>query len=256
MHGLFVSDLHLLSPRSACPHIETELADYAGAHKCIVLGGDIFDFRWSDRGGHDQTLEATSRWLQDLQLATENTDIIYLPGNHDCHPDFLEQLEKLSQQSKNFSWQPHHLQLGNNLFFHGDILDAGNSLEDLQRYRRQFHHVKPQSQWAHRSYDTAVGLRVHKLVPRILHQPMRTCQRLQNAIDRLNLDDAKAVRNVFFGHTHVPIEGLKLNGRSFYNPGAGMKHMQLQPHEFTFERAIPASEIPLASDTSTKPPSK
>ena len=64
--GVFVSDLHLFSPRSAAQAVPDQLAQVSAADQCIVLGGDIFDFRWSIRGSHELTLSAAIHWLEEL----------------------------------------------------------------------------------------------------------------------------------------------------------------------------------------------
>ncbi len=208
-----------------------EIAERSRASDSLVLGGDIFDFRWSVQGSHQATLDATRKWLHELLDATGDRPIVYLPGNHDCHPDFLQVLEELSRSEPRFSWAEHHLQIGDCLFLHGDVLDAGG-LTGLDSYRRKFHHEMPQSNLAHRTYDLAVGMRIHKLVPMLLHSPTRTCQRLLHTVRQISPDVKVPVRKVYFGHTHVPIHGLQVDRTHFFNPGAALRHMQLHVQEF------------------------
>ncbi len=60
MNGLFISDLHLFSQRSIGQwHWEQQLASIESA-EAVVLGGDIFDIRWSQRGNLDATIAAAS----------------------------------------------------------------------------------------------------------------------------------------------------------------------------------------------------
>jgi UDP-2,3-diacylglucosamine pyrophosphatase LpxH len=229
-NGLFVSDLHLFSPRSSGQQIVTEIAQRSHQYECIVLGGDIFDFRWSTQGSHGATLQAASEWLLRL-LATTRVPLLYLPGNHDCHPDFLNDLQALHVREPRLLWAEHHLQIADCLFLHGDVLDAG-SLQGLAAYRQKFHHTEPQSELTHRLYDAAVGMRIHKIVPALRHSPMRTCQRLLRLIESLPLEGSTPVRKVYFGHTHLAIHGLKVDETLFYNPGAALKHMRVHIHEF------------------------
>lgn len=228
--GLFISDLHLFSPRSTAQKIAADIALRSQDNDCVILGGDIFDFRWSTQGSHIATLEAASDWLTEL-LAKTSVPIIYLPGNHDCHPDFLAELQKLQSRDPRFSWVEHHLQIEDCLFLHGDILDAG-SLAGLASYRQKFHHTQPQSEFAHRLYDAAVGMRIHQLIPKVRHSPVRTCKRLLQIMESLPLADQTPVRNVYFGHTHLAIRGFEVDGRRFFNPGAALKHMQVHIHAF------------------------
>lgn len=231
--GVFLSDLHLFSPRSRAGDATDELAQYQGADQCVVLGGDIFDFRWSDRGDLQATLRATHAWLEGLLAKTKDCRIVFLPGNHDCHPAFLEQLEHFAQNEARFSWHAHTLQIGDCVFLHGDILDAGENEGHLNTYRQKFHHETKQSQIAHRSYDAVVAMRVHKLIPKIRHRPAATCARLSKILGSVASIKLESTRRVFFGHTHNPVRGLHHNGKQFFNPGAALKHMTFRMVTFT-----------------------
>ncbi len=236
--GTFVSDLHLFSPRSVATGIQNDLARHQAAHECIVLGGDIFDFRWSTQGSHEATLAAANLWLTQLLAQTGQSSVIFLPGNHDCDPIFLKQLSSLAERDPRFSWFDHHVQIKNSLFFHGDILDGGGSLERLEIYRRKFHHVEPQSQFSHRSYDLAVAMRFHKLIPKIRHIPHRTCGQILKMIECFDSVNSSSVKNIYFGHTHVPINGIEVGGIRFFNPGAALRHMNPRLHQFQLNENI------------------
>ncbi len=234
--GVFVSDLHLFSPRSAAHAIPGLLAQTTTSDQCIVLGGDIFDFRWSIRGSHDLTLAAAVEWLEVLLANTGEAHLRFVPGNHDCHPEFLELLTQLANRNSRFEWYEHHFQIGNALFLHGDVLDARGSLSS---YRARFHHEHPQTGFKHRLYDLAVGLRLHQLVPLLRHRPKLTCQRLRLLIDDLPTATTPPYERVYFGHTHAPIFGFESQNIRYYNPGAALKHMQAHPHRFEFDSPTP-----------------
>lgn len=233
--GVFVSDLHLFSPRSDASHIPELLEQTGDSDRCIVLGGDIFDFRWSIRGSHQLTLAAAINWLEELLERTGQAHLRFIPGNHDCHPEFLQLLTQLAQQRPRFEWFEHHFQLGNSLFLHGDILDAKGN---LQSYRARFHHEHPQTGFKHRLYDGVVALRLHKLVPLLRHRPELTCRRLLALIATLPISQQNAVEKIFFGHTHAPIFGHQSHGIRFYNPGAALKHMRAHPQTFEFDSPV------------------
>jgi DNA repair exonuclease SbcCD nuclease subunit len=233
--GVFVSDLHLFSPRSAADRVHRQLSEFCNADQCIVLGGDIFDFRWSDRGSRQETLQAAREWLEELLVGTGNSQVLFLPGNHDCDAEFLLGLSQLAAKEPRFHCYDHHAQIGDSLFLHGDILDAKGAVQGLSAYRSKFQHAHPQPQISHRAYDLAVGMRVHKLVPLLRHPPQLTCQRLWDMIQTLPLERDLKVQRVFFGHTHVPIHGLELAEVEFYNPGASLRHMQSHFQRFDFD---------------------
>ena len=237
--GVFVSDLHLFSSWSSGEAILPQLKTQQLPTECIVLGGDIFDFRWSTHGGLASSLQHASHWLRTLLDATGDCQIVYLLGNHDSHPLFQETLQALSSNPR-FSWASHTLQLGNNLFLHGDILDARSDVR-LPAYRSQFHHTHAQSALAHGSYRWAVAARFHKIIPFGLHRPSRTCQRLVTVLrtSSAGLDDSRrepidleTTSHIFFGHTHVPLNGFRAEGFHFYNPGATLRHMKHYMAEF------------------------
>jgi len=233
--GLFVSDLHLFSPRSDAAHIPQQLAHVNAADQCLVLGGDIFDFRWSIRGSHELTLVAAIHWLEELLANTGDAHIRFLPGNHDCHPEFLARLAELSQLEPRFDYSEHQLQHGDALFLHGDVLDARGS---LAKYRAKFHHEEPQTNVKHRMYDLAVGIRLHKLVPLLRHRPEVTSRRLRLLIEALHLATPATFKRVFFGHTHAPVFGHQSQSVRYHNPGAALKHMRSFPQPFEFDNPV------------------
>lgn len=230
-HGIFVSDLHGFSPRSTSQYVLSELSSPPN-YDLIVLGGDIFDFRWSAYSSVAESIDQAEAWIEQLLGLCSTSQILFLPGNHDCLAEFLERLDQLASRNPLFAWMPHHAQIGDTLFLHGDILDAGKNLGDLATYRAKFQHEKTMPQHLHWGYDMIVGMRVHKMVPRVRHQPSKTCSRLLRLMDELSLPDRASVKRVFFGHTHVPIIGQEIQGTTFYNPGACLRHMNYRPQEF------------------------
>jgi len=64
MTGFFLSDLHLFSRRSIGQQRWEQYADSIAAAESIVLGGDMFDFRWSHLGALEATLDAAATWLE------------------------------------------------------------------------------------------------------------------------------------------------------------------------------------------------
>ena len=232
--GTFVSDLHLFCPRSVSVETHRQLSQHQDVSECIVLGGDIFDFRWSTYKSHEASLKAARDWLEELLLVTGESKIVFLPGNHDCVPEFLQELDLLASHEPRFAWHNHHVQIHDCLFLHGDILDAGPSLQKLLRYRSKFHQAEPKSRLSQRSYDVAVAMRIHKLVPSIVRLPRRTCSDLLKTIRKMELAENEDVKRIFFGHTHVPINGIEVEGIRFFNPGGTLRHLKTHEHQFSF----------------------
>ncbi len=232
--GCFLSDLHLLSPRSMAGKwmsaIESSLRDA----EIIILGGDIFDFRWANLGGHQETLIAAKDWLVQHMATYPRARFVYLLGNHDSHPDMQLLLDDLRDSSDRFEWHSETYQLDDCLFCHGDVLDAGSSAL-LDRYRRRFHHERPASRAAHGAYDVAVAMRLHRTLPRLFHRPRATCTRLCELLEIDPYQNEQPIARIFFGHTHVPIYDLPLGSIHFFNPGAALKHMSFAPIHFELD---------------------
>lgn len=230
--GVFVSDLHLFSSRSDGDRCLETLERYQQECQCIVLGGDVFDLRWSRLDGLTPTIGAAVDWIEMLLERTGRSRILYLAGNHDCHPDFAAAMSSLASRYERLGWFEHALQIGDALFVHGDILHAGIHMDGLSSYRQKHHDKDAPHPLLHQFYDLAVGLRLHKAVARLSNSPKATCQRLQTLVKQLDTCVEAPVQRVFFGHTHVSIEGLELDNQAFFNPGALLKHTRHQPIEF------------------------
>jgi UDP-2,3-diacylglucosamine hydrolase len=230
--GHFVSDLHLFSRRSSGLERWTQWWSEAEQADVLVLGGDIFDFRWSRLHTFRDTLRAARKWLEELLAEHTHGRVVYLLGNHDCSSDFQEILNDIAQEFTRFSWASEVWQLGDCVFLHGDILDAGTDARDLQSYRAQFEESIPRGKVANALYDIVVGSHIHRVPPRIRHRPKTVCKKLTAYLSQSAGCDLSNVKQVYFGHTHVPMQGYEYNAMRFYNAGSGVRHMGFSPHSF------------------------
>lgn len=233
--GCFLSDLHLLSPRSDWDRRQVHWERDLSQADLIVFGGDIFDFRWSHHADHEATLHAVELRLWDWIERFPAGRMVYLLGNHDSHPDIEEVLEKTSAGCDRFSWQREVYAEADCVFCHGDMLDAGGCGPELRTYRSTFHHELPPSPWAHRAYDLIVAARIHRAVPALRHRPLASCQRLATYLWLGYGETMTTAKRVFFGHTHVPIAGLQVEGLEFFNPGASLRHLPFAPVMFELD---------------------
>ena len=227
--GVFVSDLHVFSGRSKGETLPSELQGAYPESSLLVLGGDIFDFKWSSLG-ETGTLLAAEKWLHSL-LDQWRGEVIFLAGNHDCLPKFFGVLNQVSRHCERFAWHRHHLHLGDAVFLHGDVLDAGHDLSKLDSYRDRFHPKSKQSTFSRRAYGALVAMRIHRMAPQLRHRELQTCQKLLRLLPQLVKAPGR-IRRVFFGHTHVAVAGRELNGVKFYNPGAAIRHIAFEPVQF------------------------
>ena len=234
MRGIFVSDLHVFSGRSVGESLGNGLQAKHPRARLLMLGGDIFDFKWSSMTAAG-TLLAAEKWLLNM-LQQWDGKVVFLAGNHDCAPNFLQVLNEVASRNDRFTWHDHQLQMGDSVFLHGDVLDAGQSISELASYRGKFHHCSNQSKVSRQAYSALVAMRIHRMAPQLRHRPTLTCLKLHRLLPQLVEQPAK-VRHVFFGHTHVGIGGRQVNGVAFHNPGAAIRHIEFKPIEFTLNVA-------------------
>ncbi len=228
--GIFVSDLHVFSGRSVGESLGNGLQANHRRANLLVLGGDIFDFKWSSMTAAG-TLLAAEKWLQSL-LQQWDGEVVFLAGNHDCAPNFLQVLQEVASRNARFTWHDHQVQMGDSLFLHGDVLDAGQHVSQLASYRDKFHPFSHQSKISRQAYSALVAMRIHRMAPKLRHRPTLTGLKLHRLLPQL-VERPEEVRQVFYGHTHVGVGGLEVNGVSFSNPGAAIRHIEFKPIEFT-----------------------
>lgn len=235
MHGLFVSDLHLFSDRSVGQKRWDECQPAITSAECVVLGGDIFDFRWSRLGPFKQSLDAAQLWLENAIESNPAARWVFVLGNHDCHPLFRQRLEILASRHRQFEWRASHWRVGNHLFLHGDLLEGRGSPQEWSRYRLKFHETNPKGRLGNVLYTGLVHTRLHGQIPRWRHTPDRTCRRMLTRISRWHPTLLDGVRHVVFGHTHVPLDKWRYESIDFYNPGSAIRHLRFNPVGFKID---------------------
>lgn len=232
MAGLFLSDLHLFSRRSIGQRLWEESRPSITAAKSIVLGGDIFDFRWSRLGGIDATLGAASEWLEDAIALNPTAAWVYLLGNHDCHPRMQELLSAFQERYPNFAWSATFWRIGSNVFLHGDILDGMRHSSGLESYREGFHDDVSKGPIGNLLYSAVIESRLHSVVPRLRRTRRQTCRTLLKYLESCDASLLPEVQNIYFGHTHIPMNQYRFDRFAFHNTGSGIRHLTLKPAFF------------------------
>ncbi len=232
MTGLFLSDLHLFSRRSIGQRHWDQNTDSIAAAKSIVLGGDMFDFRWSQLGGLDATLDAAAAWMEKAIALNPTASWVYLLGNHDCHPRLQALLSSISDRHPTFVWSPTFWRIGSNVFLHGDVLDGIRHEGGLESYRACFHDENPKGQLSNLLYSAVLQTRLHGIVPRVRHTRQQTCRTLLEYLKSCDTALLPEVRNIFFGHTHVPMQGYRFDRFDFHNAGSGIRYLTFTPASF------------------------
>lgn len=223
----FVSDLHLFASRSSAFRHFDALVHAARQSDQFVLGGDIFDFRWSSHPTAEATADAAMEWLEDFLNCTSNCRVHFLLGNHDDHPLLHARLPKLKEACERFEWSRFYYRLGNTLFLHGDVADRTMTAACLERQRNAFHHGT-RSPLQHRLYDLAVRAHLHRLAPPAVYPRKRVALRILSYMHHIGHGAESGVEHVCFGHTHRPVDHYKLGHVTFHNCGAPIGSSQFR----------------------------
>jgi UDP-2,3-diacylglucosamine hydrolase len=221
--SFFLSDLHLFSSRSTAPAHESEIYKCAQQAHTIILGGDIFDFKWSRYSTLKSSVSEAVGWLEKLVSDHKECSFYYLLGNHDSHPDFVLELDRLAFKHPNLEWQPHLLRLGSCVFLHGDVIDGGLDHQDIDARRRK-HEDKPLPMaYRHWLYDAAVQAKLHCLVANVARRHRWVLKKVYRYLDEQGLNAETGVQDVYFGHTHRPLRSVEYQGLRFHNGGASIR---------------------------------
>ncbi|RLS51316.1 MAG: hypothetical protein DWH91_19550 [Planctomycetota bacterium] len=215
----FVSDLHLFSKRSRGHLIEDAILAAARRSRVCVLGGDIFDFKWSMLPSTEATLAAACLWLSQLATRVPECQFHFVLGNHDDHPSLVAQLPDLASQHANFRWDRFYYRMGDTVFLHGDAADRRMSHERLELQRNLFSHTRRRG-WAHGLYSLVVRAQMHRIVPHAVYPRAIVAARLIKYLKEIGHGPEAGVRQVCFGHTHRPLDNYHRSGIDFHNGGA------------------------------------
>ena len=233
--GYFVSDLHLFTRRSTGEEALPELkANVRRAHT-LVLGGDIFDFKWSTHPTFDHSLDMAIDWLEALRRENPICDFHFVLGNHDCHPRFIERLKVYAEHQPRFTWHPYYVRLEQCLFLHGDVVAKGAHDHDvLDRHREKHHHQKNKPEVSHLAYDVAVRARLHRVAMLSIRE-LKVLERVRHYAESIDQGPDHGVSDVYFGHTHIGIDGVEYDGLRFHNGGGAIRGLKFRIIETNLE---------------------
>jgi UDP-2,3-diacylglucosamine pyrophosphatase LpxH len=216
----FVSDLHLFANRSyGHEHLDRIIAAADQADHCI-LGGDIFDFKWSTLSDAESSVDAAVDWLRELCRHVPDTQVQFLLGNHDYHAELIDRLPSVADEVHNFDWHRFFIRMGDAVFLHGDVADRRMTAQMLEQRRAKWTNHRPPSRYQSRAYDLVVKTRVHVLVPRAVYPRRTVARRILSYLEDINQGPGSGVRQVCFGHTHLPVADYHYGGVCFHNGGA------------------------------------
>lgn len=236
--GCFVSDLHLFSNRSTGNIVLPELQSKVQQSHTCVLGGDIFDFKWSTHENDEKSIEKAVEWIEDLLAQNERCEYHYILGNHDSRPEFVAELDALSKRHPRFVWHRYFARLDHCLFLHGDIADGSLDHEQLDRRRAKFERKKKRTGLWHVAYDMAIHARLHRLAVLSIRE-MVVLRRVKEYVEKIGHGRENGVTDIYFGHTHVELDGIQYQGLVFHNGGAAIRGMKFRIVETSLQ--APAS---------------
>ena len=218
----FVSDLHLFANRSNGHRYLEEIVRTASRADVFVLGGDIFDFRWS----RIPTLKAVQRagqWLVELTSACPRCQFHLVLGNHDYHQALIDRLLDLEQQVTNLSWHRYYVRLGSSVFLHGDVADKEMDSRMLAEAREEWLDARRRGPFLSMLYDVVVLTRLHKPFPHLVYSKRIVVRRILKYLENIGEGPRNGVRDVYFGHTHRKLANYHYRGLAFHNGGAPIK---------------------------------
>jgi UDP-2,3-diacylglucosamine hydrolase len=233
-----VSDLHMFCKRSEADFHMPAIRKAAEKADYFILNGDTFDFRWSTLESTEATVREANRWLKEFAADHPSCHFHFLLGNHDCHHEFVHELERLVDTTPNLDWHPYYLRLGDTLFLHGDVANRKMTHCMLEASRNSWVKERQRGKTANLVHDVAFQLNVHKAVSQLAHPTKRVLRRVMAYLDSMEPHIMDGVRHVYFGHTHVAMTNYAYRGLRFHNGGAPMRNV-------TFN--ILRAEIELAS---------
>lgn len=231
----FVSDLHLLSRRSSAPRHLDSLHAVARKSQHFVLGGDIFDFKWSTLHSLDASIAAAESWLFELAQATPECRFHFLLGNHDSHPALIQRLPALACRLPNFAWEHFFLRMGDTIFLHGDVADRHSTTQCLLEARRNGFCHESRSKMHHGAYDLVVRSHLHRIIPTAVYPRKTVARRILHYLRDIAQGPEQGIRRVCFGHTHRIVLGFEHGGVTFFNGGAPIGKARFHVLEFDVE---------------------
>jgi UDP-2,3-diacylglucosamine pyrophosphatase LpxH len=228
LRSFFFSDLHLLANRSSGPVIAADIFRATQQAHTMVLGGDIFDFKWSTLASLQDSIEDSIRWLERLIDSQQRCMFYYVLGNHDAHPSFVAALDRLAFRQPRLVWQPYVIRLDHCVFLHGDVVDCEPNEESIAASRRRIEDRPFPARSKHLLYDAVVRARLHRVVVQLAVRPSTVLRKLAIYLSSQGLTAENGVKDVYFGHTHRDVDGLCYQGMTFHNGGASIKGLSFR----------------------------
>jgi UDP-2,3-diacylglucosamine hydrolase len=190
----------------------------------FVLAGDTFDFKWAHQPCADSFANHAKNWLANLAGERPRCQFQVLLGNHDHHPALMERLDDLASELPNLAWDPWFVRHGDAVFLHGDVANGYSTSTQLEKFRgRCERHTHRPGPLRNRFYDAVIATKLDRAITTLMFPAHRVAHRITRYLEHIGHCHATGTRDVYFGHTHRPMDGYQHAGMRFHNPGAPIK---------------------------------
>ena len=225
--GCYISDLHMFSRRSQQERYTRAIPDAVAESHLCVLGGDIFDFRWTTLSGIEETAEHGVTWLVTLVEQNPSCQIHYVLGNHDHNESLMARLDDVADRYESFSWHRYYFRSGDKFFLHGDVTDRTMDHVELVKRRSRDSDRKRRAA-SHYAYDLAIHARLHTIPGYVWHSPGQSAARILHYVDTLDDGRDEDLRHIYFGHTHRAMSDYACGDLLFHNGGAPIRGLPFE----------------------------
>lgn len=223
-NAVVLSDFHLFSERSQANEFFNQTNEQISQLEHLFLLGDIFDFKWS-KHSIDESIKLAHEWLENLLEQFPNIHIHYVVGNHDAWKPWIDFLKEFTHPR--FHWSDNYLQYKDSLFLHGDLPLYGFNSRPLSI-------EKPKSTWLRKCYALLCETKIQNIIIKFNFRE-KQCLTILKWL-KSNCIELNSIKRIYFGHTHRPIKGMRIDDIEFYNSGSLVKHMPCSPLFFHFKR--------------------
>ncbi len=219
-----VSDLHLFSRRSRADDYLPAIRAAAAEADLFVLAGDTFDFKWAHQPCAESFADQARDWLTDLVAAQPACQFHFILGNHDHHSALITRLTQLALELPNFAWHEWYFRHRDAIFLHGDAANGFTTTERLSKFRtRCDRHKRRPGRVKNRIYDIVVATHIHTCSSGLMFPARRVAKLITRYLENIGQGAEAGTREVYFGHTHRPLDGFEYAGMRFHNAGAPIK---------------------------------
>ncbi len=230
--GIVVSDLHLFTRRSGLTSLVQALPRDNNGLQYLVLNGDIFDFRWSTFRDNKTTVMNAVTCLKDLLKKNSFHEVHYVVGNHDCHINFISELDKVENGTPSFFVHRYFMKMQDRLFLHGDCCNRLITHQQLMSQRQKWEQDARRPDWQARAYALADSISLTKLFHTIYFPKKVVARRALYYMKSLPGSLPEGIAQVYLGHSHIPFKNYPYQGYCFNNSGSGIRGMGYEPVYF------------------------